>query len=73
MPVVQENYQLKSSSGQPQSVWLVVDVPAIDHNKVEELKKSLTDCADSWIKDVTKNRSFRQPYNVDSGIAEMGK
>ena len=58
------------SSNTKQSVWLVIDVPAMDSGKVESLENALGEFAQDWISKVMKNRQmFGDQYHNDVGVA----
>lgn len=59
------------SSNTKQSVWLVIDVPAMDSEKVEGLKGALSKFAQDWIATAMKNRQiFGDKYHHEVGVAD---
>ena len=74
MASVQNKYRERMMDSVQQSVFLVIDVPGVDADSVEDLKENLAEFADQWIREKTHNRIFSGPqYTKHVGICETKK
>ena len=61
----------KMRSNSKQSVWLVIDVPAMDSEKVASLESAIREFAQNWIKKTVGSRQiFGDQYHHDVGVAD---
>lgn len=56
MPVAQTDYTKKREKNTQQSVLLIIDVPGIDAERVEDLTEKLSTFAQQWIKEQMTQR-----------------